>query len=455
MKPRRRSLPRIVYPILLAAGVVGIALTRREEEAVPAKLPEDLTGAIHEAVNADGDGELKKFYEATGYAPVWRERRNEAVAALMTAGTRGLKPQDYFTLDSVTDPVRQDIALTKGLLGYVSDVRFGRHNPGIYAKPDLDSLSDMVHRIANDPAGLEAGVRKLDPPFAEYQRLAAALEKYQKLAEIDMTALEQVRQIERTLERWRWLPQSLDHGAILVNIPEFRVRALDENLHVALDMKAIVGLTTHPTPLFTADLKYLIFGPYWNVPASILANELVPDIVKDRTYLARNAYEVLNSEGRVISTGEVSDEVLAGLRSGALRVRQVPGPKNALGRVKFMFPNNNDVYLHDTPSRNLFAREQRALSHGCVRVEQPQALAEWVLRDEPDWTQERITEALKQTKPLQANLTQSVPVFMLYHSVTVSEDGEVHFWKDLYKQDAALAEQILATSAAPGPRPRE
>jgi murein L,D-transpeptidase YcbB/YkuD len=272
---------------------------------------------------------------------------------------------------------------------------------------------------------------------------------------VDIAALEQVRQIERTLERWRWLPRTLERGAILVNIPEFRLKALDQNLDTTLDMKVIVGLTKHPTPLFTANLQYVVFGPYWNVPKSILLNELVPDIVKDRTYLARNAYEVVNAGGQVVSTGEVSDEVLAGLKSGTLRVRQVPGPKNALGRVKFLFPNENDVYLHDTPSRNLFGRDQRALSHGCVRVENPEALAQWVLRGETDWSQERIAAGLKQTKPLQANLQQAIPVFMLYHTVTVGEDGEVHFWKDLYKQDAALAAKIAVTTGEPGQRPRE
>jgi L,D-transpeptidase YcbB len=126
-------------------------------------------------------------------------------------------------------------------------------------------------------------------------------------------------------------------------------------------------------------------------------------------------------------------------------VRQTPGAKNALGHVKFMFPNEENIYLHDTPNRKLFAKERRALSHGCVRVEDPQALAEWVLRKEPVWTKEKIADGLKQTKPLQANLREAIPVFMLYHLVTVSEDGMVHVWRDIYKQ---------ATIAVPAPRPR-
>jgi murein L,D-transpeptidase YcbB/YkuD len=329
---------------------------------------------------------------------------------------------------------------------YASDLRFGRWNEGIYGTRQEVSLAEMAWQIAEDPAGIQAGLRKLDPPFAAYQRLAATLKRAQP---------EDQGQIGRTMERWRWLPRSIPSGAVIVNIPEFRLQALNPDFGVALDMRAIVGLPTHPTPQFTGNLRYLVFGPYWNVPRSILVSELLPDIVKDPTYLMRNAYEVMNAEGQVVSNGEVSEETLAGLKAGRLWVRQVPGSKNALGRVKFVFPNADDIYMHDTPSRYLFAREQRAFSHGCVRVEQPQALAEWTLRSEPDWTRQRIEASLKSAKPIQANLKEPIPVFLVYHTVTVGQDGEVHYWKDLYRQDAALEQRIAATTAEPGPRPRE
>ncbi len=456
MKPLRRSIVAMVFPVLLAAGLVGCALTPREDDAPAAKLTEDLTEDVKKAVAAALDGELEHFYQAAGFAPVWKDRREEVVAALMTARARGLKPEDYLGgVDSASDTVAADLALTKGLMRYAHDVRFGRGNPGIYGKAEAAPSDEMARAIAQDAAGLEAGLRKLDPPFAEYKRLEAALTQYRQKADSDVGASEQVRQIELTMERWRWLPRSFDHGAIFVNIPEFHLRALDQNNNVALEMKVIVGLATNPTPLFTANLKHLIFAPYWNVPRSILLNEILRDIRKDRSYLARNKYEVVNAERHVVSTGDVSDETLAGLKSGEFQVRQVPGPKNALGRVKFMFPNNFDVYMHDTPTRSLFEKEQRAFSHGCVRLENPQALAEWVLREEPDWSKERIEASLQLTRPLQSKLKTAIPVFLLYHTVTVSDDGAVHFWKDLYKQDAALAEKLAATTAEPGPRPRE
>jgi murein L,D-transpeptidase YcbB/YkuD len=437
MKPHRRNLPHILYPILLAAGVAGIVLTRRDEEAGPTKLPEDLTDAVRndavrKAVAAENDPELERFYQASGFAPVWADRREEAVAALRTAKVRGL--ENYLAEET-------EVALTKGLMRYVRDVRFGRWNPGIYAKPE-GSLGELTWNVAHDAGGVEAGLRKLDPPFAEYRRLETALAQ---AGEADRA------RIAQTMDRWRWLPRQFPRGAILVNVPEFQLRAIGPDNDVQLEMRVVVGLINHQTPSFTADLKHVVFGPYWNVPRSILTNEIIPDIVKDRTYLTRNAYEVRNAEGRVLGS-EVSDEVLAGLRSGELSVRQVPGPKNALGRVKFLFPNQEDVYLHDTPSRNLFAREQRAFSHGCVRVENPQALAEWVLRGEADWTPGRIAASMKQSKSLQLNLKETIPVFLLYHTVTASEDGQVHYWKDLYKRDAPFE---AATTAGPAPRPHE
>lgn len=383
------------------------------KDATPAKLPEDLTEARKKA------------------------HREETAAVLMGAASHGLRVQDYLhNYDVSAGEEAQDAILTDSLLRYANHRRFGRENPGIYGKPGSISREEL-ERLTAEAGGMEAALRKLDPPFAQYARLEAAL---------NQVAPDQRPLLEEAMEKWRWLPHELPRGAILVNIPEFRLQALDENYQLALDMRVVVGRITHQTPQFTGNLKYVVFGPFWNVPASILNNEIIPDIEKSRTYLSRNGYEVLDAKGKVVaSDGEVTDEVLDGLKSGAMRVRQTPGAKNALGHVKFMFPNEENIYLHDTPSRSLFAREQRALSHGCVRVENPRGLAEWVLRDEPAWTKERIAEGLKKTKPEQANLTETIPVFMLYNTVTVGEDGQVQFLRDVYRK---------ATSAAPAPRPR-
>lgn len=364
---------------------------------------------------------------------------------MRSAGIRGLRANDYTMGLDLSEPARREAAVTTNLMRYTADIRIGRWNPNLYKPGDIVPPPYALARsVADDPEGVEAALNKLDPPFAEYKRLEAALANYRTHDASDPSAAEKVEQIERTLERWRWLPHHYKRGPILVNLPEFHLRALNDKLEVALEMKVVVGQLRHPTPLFMGSMKYVVFGPYWNVPSSILNNELIPDVEKDRKYLGKNGYEVVNGEGSVVTNGEVSDEVLSGVRAGRLRVRQVPGVRNALGKVKFMFPNDDNIYLHDTNAPRLFARNARAFSHGCVRVSEPQKLAEWVLRDEPAWTPERISASLKQTKQQQANLKDPIPVLMLYHTVTVGVDGEAHFHKDLYGRDAELKARIAA-----------
>ncbi|MEO8100212.1 MAG: L,D-transpeptidase family protein [Acidobacteriota bacterium] len=465
-----RPIPAILLGSVIVAGGLGIvgAGTGNDRPSA-AGFPEISSGnytfsePLHNAIAAAPEkerAELERFYQAATFAPVWMQGKSlsslgeEAVLVLNAAGTRGLRPQDYthglefFNIDSAEAAARMDVAVTRNLLRLASDVRFGRLNPGIYAtQHDAEDrkapLAEVLWGIAHDPGGIEVGFEKLDPPFADYKRLVAALGHYQALAVSDPSKLAQVGQIERTMERWRWLPHAFHRSPILVNVPEAQLRALDDSNNVALQMRVVVGQTKTPTPLFTADMTYVIFGPYWNVPSSILLKEIVPDIKKDARYLSKNSYEVVDSAGKVVpAEEEVSGETLAGLQSGKLRVRQVPGGKNALGRVKFMFPNQNDVYLHDTPSQNTFTRIRRDVSHGCIRVQKPQELAEWVLRDEEGWTSEMIAAALKETNSQRANIKESIPVFILYHTVTVDEDGTVHFWPDIYKHDAALAVQM-------------
>jgi murein L,D-transpeptidase YcbB/YkuD len=332
-------------------------------------------------------------------------------------------------LNSAEGLAETEVSLTRGFLQFTSDLRWGRHNPGVYVTKSGNS-SELLLNMATNSDGLEASLVKLDPPFDEFKRLLAALPQYRQSG-----TPEEVAKIELALERWRWLPREFRRGPILVNIPEFMVRVFDDKLQTVMTMRAIVGKPKTKTPILSGEVSHLIFGPYWNVPPSILHKEILPDIVKDRSYLTKNAYEVQTQQGEVVSTGEVTDEILAGLRSDRYKIRQVPGPKNALGRVKFMFPNNDHVYLHDTNSRNLFQKPVRALSHGCRRIEKPQELAEWALRNDPAWPKERILEALAQTHEQQVNLKQRIPVFIVYNTVTVNEAGEVTFLKDIYDAD--------------------
>ncbi len=283
------------------------------------------------------------------------------------------------------------------------------------------------------------------------------------LAQLNTPLTRRVRQIELTLERWRWVPHSFSRPPIVVNVPEFELRAFGPSYASELEMKVIVGgAYRHKTPVFSGELKLVIFHPYWNVPLSIQRAELVPQLERDRSYLAQHDYEVVTQQGAVVTNGTISDELLPQLRSGKLLIRQIPGPKNALGLVKFVFPNPNDVYMHDTPGIELFARSRRDFSHGCIRVEKAAELAEWVLREEPDWSPDRIHEAMNGPKPLQVLLKRPIPVLIVYGTAVVLEGGEVRFFEDFYGDNAALEAQLArgyprssATIAVPGPRPRE
>ena len=261
------------------------------------------------------------------------------------------------------------------------------------------------------------------------------------IKQLNVSLQDRVLQLQLTLERWRWLPSEFSSPPIIVNIPDFRLRVLDETNQVAMDMRVVVGKAMRTqTPVFTRDMTYVVLRPYWNVPPSILRSEIVPAIQRDRGYVARKNYEVTTNDGKVVTSGEVSDEVLAQLRAGKLTVRQKPGPTNALGLVKLIFPNEHNVYLHSTPSQELFSRSRRDFSHGCIRVEKPAELAAWVLRNNPGWTLERVQQGMQSGKDdLTVSLVKRVPVFIVYGTALAYENGEVHFHDDIYGHDAKLA----------------
>jgi len=245
---------------------------------------------------------------------------------------------------------------------------------------------------------------------------------------------QRVRQIERTLARWRELPPNPHSRAIFVNIPRFRLYATSGMAGSEADMlriDVVVGRTLRDlrTPTFTADMTHLIFRPYWEVPRSIALSEILPAARKDAAYLARNKYELVDGAGRIVAA---TPEALAQLEAGTLRVRQQPGPDNALGSVKFMLPNAFNVYLHDSPARTLFTRTRRAFSHGCIRVADPAALAQFVLREDASWTPGRIAAAMQGEEPVQVNLAEPIRVYIVYGTAIAREDGSVLFLEDLY-----------------------
>jgi L,D-transpeptidase YcbB len=265
----------------------------------------------------------------------------------------------------------------------------------------------------------------------------------QTLADLNVPLSRRVQQMQLALERWRWMPQSYQRAPIIVNIPEFRLRAYDKDFNVAVTMNVIVGNSFgHDTPVFADAMAQVVFRPYWAVPLSIVRSDLIPHILKDPTYLAKKGFEIVDSKQKVVGAGPARASV-SQLRAGKLFIRQIPGPKNSLGLVLFLFPNSYSVYMHDTPAPEFFAKSRRDFSHGCIRLEKPAELAAWVLRDNPGWNPEHIHEAMNGTATQQVNLAHPIPVLLVYLTAVVLEDGQVHFFDDIYGHDKTL-EQALA-----------
>ncbi len=261
------------------------------------------------------------------------------------------------------------------------------------------------------------------------------------LARLRLPFASRVAQMALTLERWRWLPHALsDPPPIIVNVPAFRLHAFTANGDRESDlisMDVVVGdAFSHRTPVFSGSLQYLVFSPYWDVPPSIARREILPRARRDRGYLARGNYEVVSNGGSVLGT---SASAVAAAAAGRARIRQKPGSTNALGGVKFIFPNAYNVYLHDTPAQSVFSRVRRDASHGCIRVADPVRLATFLLRDQAGWDSTHIVAAMHQNTPQQLNLVRRVPVHIVYATTVAREDGVVLFYDDIYSHDKHLA----------------
>jgi murein L,D-transpeptidase YcbB/YkuD len=267
------------------------------------------------------------------------------------------------------------------------------------------------------------------------------------ISALNVPAEERVHQIELNMERWRWLPQELGQCYILVNIANFELDVI-ENDDTVLTMRAIVGREYRRTPVFSDNMTYVVFSPHWNVPQSIALQDIVPLVQKDPDYLSKQNTRVYQGWGtsmkeldpHTIDWSKISDQ------NFPYHFRQTSGPNNALGRIKFMFPNKFNVYLHDTPARELFAKTERNFSSGCIRIEKPIALAEFVLRGDPAWSRENIIAAIDKRTEQTVPLPKPIPVHLLYWTAWVDEEGTVHFRRDIYGRDDILREALSAFS---------
>jgi murein L,D-transpeptidase YcbB/YkuD len=257
------------------------------------------------------------------------------------------------------------------------------------------------------------------------------------LGQLNTPLAHRVKQLELAYECWRHLPFDSSRPAIVLNLPEFRLRAYTAADRADLEMKIIIGQAPdHCTPSFSSVLNTVVFHPYWNVPVSIQKNELVTEIEKDPSFLSANHLDVLTADGRLLKKGDpaaTADQ----LRRGSLRLRQRPGPKNVLGIAKFLFPNEYGIYLHGTSAPWLFDKPKRDFSHGCIRVEKADALTEWVLGQQPGWPHERVADALEQPATTAVNLAHRVQIAAVYVTALALENGEVHFFEDVYGEQPA------------------
>jgi murein L,D-transpeptidase YcbB/YkuD len=516
-----------MYRAALFAALIVLLLTASgalAQESGTAELRALLTGNEGEAgLKLDGRAldrtRLAALYQPRDFAPIWTGEREAAlVAALRGAAAHGLDPASFAV--GASEPQERELLLTDAFLRYAAALAQGRVNSAeiesdwAMPAPHFDAAAALESAAKGDPAAVLAALAPADPA---YKRLQEALARYRAMAAAggwprvpetgklkrddtgpavtrlrrrliaegylpaDATGKDfdaeveaavkrfqaqhgiavdgevghdtymalntpvsvRLEQIRANLERWREMPRDWPANRIEVNVPAAWLTVIERGEPV-LGMRAIVGAETHPTPVLRARMNAVLFNPPWNIPASIARKEILPHLRRDPHYLERNHYVYVGAHG-------------------ASALQQLPGPDNALGRIKFELPNVYDVYLHDTPSHPLFSRVIRALSHGCVRLEDPRQLALYVLAGgKTSWSLEEIDQAIALGDTKRVPLAHSIPVYLLYWTAFVDADGAVEFRNDIYGRDLRLnlsldtreAEDRAPGAAAPPQPPK-
>lgn len=464
-----------------AADPVAEAIRRQLESAGQPAAIRIGTEVVHASEALPG------FYERRGFAPAWfgegrlALRAKRLLETISRVDADGLRPTDYHlealrpridqpAKEAVLEPIAggEEVGpILAGLRprheGYDRLVRALSRYREIEAAGGWPKLPEgpSIKPGAADPAvttlrrrleitGDFAGGETEQPQFFD-DALVEALSRFQRRHGLDddgvvgpktrealnVSVQRRVRSLELNLERWRWLPQDLGQRHLLVNVPAYELR-VSENGRDVLTMRVIVGRAMRRTPVFSDLMRYLVFSPSWEVPPTILRQDKLPEIRKNPKYPAEQNMRVFQLGGG--NWNEVDPSAVDWSRaSGAtIRLRQRPGPTNALGLVKFMFPNPFNVYLHDTPSRELFARSQRDFSSGCVRIEKPAELALYLLADDPAWGREAVIAAMESGQERSVTLSRPIPVHIQYWTAWAASDGTVEFRKDIYGRDTRL-----------------
>jgi L,D-transpeptidase YcbB len=358
-------------------------------------------------------------------------------------------------------PLHQEYANLKKALARYREIQKGGGWPTIPENTKLKAgqsspvvpllnkrLADLLGNDENSTASADSSVYG--------PRLVNAVKKFQELHGqtpdgnigpatvklLNVPIQNRIRQIIINMERWRWIPKSFEPSYLLVNIPEYKLHVI-ENSKEVMNMNVIVGKTMNETPIFSDKLEHVVLAPYWNIPPSILREEIAPKIMSDPGYLDRLNMEVVTNKGSVVGPESI-DWSQAGSEGFGYIVRKRPGPKNDLGDVKFIFPNEGNIYLHDTPHDELFSQSKRGFSHGCVRVERPIDLAVYLLRNVPGWDKASIMRQISTGKERYVGVKQKLPVYLVYFTAKADTNGNVRFYEDIYGHDAKLASMYFS-----------
>lgn len=418
------------FEILLTDGFLTYGLHMLNGRVKPEDLESDwiakpravnLLGAL-EAADSSGDldAELLRF-----------QPRQAAYAHLR----RALERYRSIQREGGWKPVPSGEKLEQG----VSDSRIPALRNRLRTTADLDEASVV------DPSFFDAVLTEAVKRFQNRHGLDTdGVVGPKTIAALNVPVEDRVLQIELNLERWRWLPEDLGRIHVIVNIAGFHLDIVEDD-RVVLEMPVVVGRPYRRTPVFSDEMTYLVFNPYWQVPPNLARQDILPKIIADPEYLSKDKMRVFRGWGS--DADEIDPATVdwqnAKAEIGSYRFRQDPGPTNALGQVKFMFPNTFNVYLHDTPSRNLFSRAERAFSSGCIRVERPLELAAYLLGPSGDWPAERIEKVLEKGVEETVLLPRRVPIHLLYWTAWLENDpDEIHFRNDIYGRDARLAEAL-------------
>jgi murein L,D-transpeptidase YcbB/YkuD len=375
----------------------GFVKRKEMERFIPLK-KEDVLQLADSLINKKHKDD-KYFEDVNPEYSALKDQLNKYVDIAKKGGWPQISVNKKKLKKGVTTP---QVAMIKGRLRITGDLP-GADSSSVFNDTLVNAVKNFQERHGYTPTGI----------------ITDSLVK-----EMNVPVVKRIEQIIMNMERMRWMASREDGNLIVVNIPEFVLHVYEGNKK-AFDMDVVVGKEGHNTMMFNGDLNQVVFCPNWNVPQSIVKKEILPEVEKDKHYLEKQNMEI---------TGE---------EDGLPVVRQLPGEKNALGKVKFLFPNSFNIYFHDTPAKSLFQKDKRAYSHGCIRLREPEKMANYVLRNQPEWTPERIDEAMNAGKEKFVKVKDPIPVLITYYTTWVDDNGQLNFREDIYGHDRDVAAKMF------------